>query len=135
VSKREQIHTAHTTRTLENLASYLQTNVTSGKNDILTLRIAFREELDLQVANNKASIFRLDGLVEGTMNRIVLKLVDGILKRQKGIVDSNDGGVGVVQSGTQDETTDTTKSIDSKCDGHGVKFLGRYTLVRIKRKA
>uniref|UniRef100_A0A7S3L1S0 Uncharacterized protein n=1 Tax=Amphora coffeiformis TaxID=265554 RepID=A0A7S3L1S0_9STRA len=90
---------------------------------VRTLRIAFGEELDLQFTNDEASVFSLDGLVEGSVDRIVLKLVDSILERQEGIVDGNDGGVRVVQSGTEDETTDTAKSIDSKSDGHGVEFL------------
>ena len=90
---------------------------------IRTCRIAFGEELDLQFANDKASVFSLDGLVEGSVDRIVLKLVDGVVERQEGIVDGNDCGVRVVQSGTEDETADTAKSIDSKSDGHGVGFL------------
>mmetsp|Transcript_14277 Transcript_14277/g.28798 ORF Transcript_14277/g.28798 Transcript_14277/m.28798 type:complete len:302 (-) Transcript_14277:145-1050(-) len=98
-------------------------SVSAGFSPRNVLRIAFGEELDLQFTNDEASVFSLDGLVEGSVDRIVLKLVDSILERQEGIVDGNDGGVRVVQSGTEDETTDTAKSIDSKSDGHGVEFL------------
>lgn len=89
----------------------IETTRTSG--------VAFRKELDLEVTHHKVSVYGLDLLVEESVNRIVLELVDGVLERQEGVVHRNDRGVRVIQSGTEDETTDTAKSIDSKSDGHG----------------
>ena len=39
--------------------------------------------------------------------------------RKEGIVDGDDGGVGVVEGGAHDETADAAKSVDTDLDGHG----------------
>ena len=52
------------------------------------------------------------------MDRVVLELVGGVVNVKEGVIDSDDGSVWVVKSGTADKTADTSKSVDSKAERH-----------------
>lgn len=43
---------------------------------------------------------------------------------QEGIVDGDDGGVGMVEGGAHDEAADAAESVDTDLDGHGFALLG-----------
>ena len=38
---------------------------------------------------------------------------------QEGIVDGDDGGIGMVEGGAHDEAADAAESVDTDLDGHG----------------
>ena len=83
-----------------------------------TGRVTFGKELDLQISHNETSVFRLDFERQSAVHRVVLELVDGVIEREKGIVDGGDRGVGIVQGGAEHEATDTAESVDTERNSH-----------------
>jgi len=83
--------------------------------------ISAGKELDLGSSNVKTVTF--DGHVSrvSTVDRVVLELISGVVDVKERVVDSNNGGIRVLKSGTADKTTDTSKSVDSKADRHDEK--------------
>ena len=53
------------------------------------------------------------------MDGVVLEEVSGIVKTEEGVVDGDDSGVIVKNSGTADEASDAAESVDSELNWHG----------------
>lgn len=92
----------------------------TAANHTRTSGVAFGKELDLEVTDDETSVFDFDVVGERAVDGIVLQLIRGVIEGQKGVVDGDDGRVGIVQGGTEHQTTDTAESVDSKSDGHGL---------------
>jgi len=53
-----------------------------------------------------------------TMNTVILELVGHVLGADEGIVHGDDGNLLAVEGGAEDETSDTSESVNSNSDGH-----------------
>ena len=59
------------------------------------------------------------GILQSTKRQSVPKKIILTVDRKEGIVDGDDGGVGMVEGGAHDETADAAESVDTDLDGHG----------------
>ena len=126
-------------RTVDNLISCSAHHIASHANITHLMaeptgRVTFGKELDLQISHNETSVFRLDFERQSAVHRVVLELVDGVIEREKGIVDGGDRGVGIVQGGAEHEATDTAESVDTERNSHAGETVVAKRKDRWKKK-
>jgi hypothetical protein len=98
---------------------------TSGLNDVVGAGlgpldvggITLRVELDSLAVDNKVVALVADLTLEDTVGRVVLEHVDGVVRLNEGVVDSNNLDVGVLDGIAEDDTADTTETVDADLDG------------------
>jgi hypothetical protein len=81
-------------------------------------RVTDSEKLDPGSVNDKAVSIDRDVALEPSVDRVVFEEVSSVVKAEEGVIDGDDSGVIVENSGTADETSDTAESIDSELNWH-----------------
>ena len=105
---------------------------TGGLRNVLGTSVAPRNlsrghgvgDLDLVAVDPDAVLVGLDLTLEATVGGVVLDHVLHVSGINEGIVDGDDIDHGVGSGGTEDETTDTTETVDTNVDGTNVLDRG-----------
>jgi hypothetical protein len=77
-------------------------------------RITFTKDLNGLTVDDELTILGFDITLEATVNGIILQHVDHVVKGNEGIVDSNNIDVRAIDSSAEDNTTNTTETIEVK---------------------
>ena len=98
-------------------------------------RIAFGCDANGLAVDNQVAVDHFDGAVEGAVHRVVLEHVGHVIGRQK-VVDTDNFNTefGTRNGGAENETADTTETVNTNFDGHfstlqRVKSEMKYVLV------
>ena len=83
-------------------------------------RIHFREELDFLAVNDDGVVRVGDFALVLTVHRVITKHVSHVIRRHERVVDADEFDFRIVQTGAEDEASDTAETIDTNFDSHCV---------------
>lgn len=101
----------------------------------LTGGIAFGKETDFDVSHDEVSVIVGNVLVVLAMDAVVFEQIGRVIDGQERIVDPHDSRIGVVERRTHHQTSDPSKSVDTKFRDHLEACLVVVSLLDLLRKA
>jgi len=83
------------------------------------LDVLFGEDSDLSTVDDDVVAFVSDIALESAVDGVVLELVDQVVQTHEGVVDGSDFNLGVLEGGSEGESSDSTETVDTELKRHG----------------
>ena len=100
--------------------SGITNNIDTSITPLNVLGVLFVEKDKLLAVDLEIGSILLDSAVESSVDGIILKLINEIVQIHEGFIDGKSLDVGVVDGGSEDESTDSSETVNTEVDdAHG----------------